>query len=334
MAERLVRYFGWLCLIELLATWFVIAVLGDRVWWTVMLIFGPRWVLALPWLGMVPWLLVDIRRAAIPALAGMAVVVFGLLDFHLGLHRANVASGIPFRVFELNAAGGGGTIPDRMFKEIHALNPDLVVVPECGPGLAEMITALPGYRSQPVARGLCLLSRDTIISWEQRSQTEVWKQGGAGFIVRAVVRTPAGPVRVGLVHLATPRHALDSYFTLHTLPEQGPSTRANMAQRDEESGLAREWILQGPALPTIIAGDFNLPVESAIYRRHWGDFRKAGGRAGFGSGHTKIQRYWGVRIDHILTSDDIGTSRAVVGRDVGSDHLPMIADLVLPRLAH
>jgi endonuclease/exonuclease/phosphatase (EEP) superfamily protein YafD len=83
-------------------------------------------------------------------------------------------------------------------------------------------------------------------------------------------------------------------------------------------------------LPTIVAGDFNLPVESAIYRTHWGDLRNAFSRAGIGTGYTKHTRYWGVRIDHVLASGDIGTHRSFVGRDVGSDHLPLIADLVLP----
>jgi endonuclease/exonuclease/phosphatase (EEP) superfamily protein YafD len=335
IAVRLVRWFAWCCLIELLATWIAIDVLGDRVWWTVMLLFGPRWVLGLPWFGVVPWLLAEFRRAVLPALAGAALVLFGLIGFHVGLHRASVASGIPFRVLELNADGGvGDAHAAEIFAEIRDRNPDLVVIAECGDRLGPALRQLSGYHVPATYWRLCMLSRDSIISWEQRSQTDVWKQGGAGYIVRAVVSTPAGPLRVGLVHLATPRHALDSYFTLHTLPEQGPNTRANMAQRDEESGLARSWILQGPTLPTIVVGDFNLPAESAIYRRYWGDLRNAFGRAGFGTGNTKIQRLWGVRIDHVLTSDDIGTSRSFVGRDVGSDHLPLIADLVLPRLAH
>ena len=332
MAERLVRWFAWCCLLELSATWFAIAVLGDRVWWTVMLLFGPRWVLAAPWLGLVPWLVRDVRRAALPAFTGLAIVVFGLLGFRLGLHRAGIGSGVPFRVLELNADGSSGDkhLAD-ILAELRNQRPDLVVIAECGEGLAKGIKTISEYHTSPGDfAGICFLSRGTILSWQQRDQTDVFKQGGAGYIVRAEVSTPAGTVRVGLVHLATPRHALDSYFELHKLPEQGPNTLANMAQRDEESGFARRWILQGPTLPTIVAGDFNLTVESAIYRRFWGDFRNAFGRAGFGTGYTKHTRHWGVRIDHILTSDDIGTSASFIGHDVGSDHLPLIADLVLP----
>ena len=332
VAERLVRWFAWCCLATVLATWLAIALLGDRVWWTEMLLFGPRWVLAGPWLGVLPWLLVDFRRAVLPALAGLAICVFGLMDFHLGLHRAGVGSGVPFRVLELNADGGAGEkLPAAIIAELRAQKPDLVAVPECGPDLAQVLKRLPEYTAlMNTDRGLCLLARGAIISSEQRDQTDVWNQGGAGYIIRAVVSTPAGPIRVGVVHLATPRHALDMYFDLSELSKQGPNTNANMAQRDEESGLARQWILGAPELPTIIAGDFNLTTESAIYKRYWGDFRNAFGRAGFGTGYTKHTRKWGVRIDHVLTSDDIGTHASFTGHNVGSDHLPLIADLVLP----
>ena len=332
MAERLVRWFAWCCLIVVLLTWLAIALLGDRAWWTVLLLFGPRWVLSLPWLGVVPWLLVDLKRALIPALAGLAICLFGLMGFHLGLHRANVNTGVPFRVLELNADGAVGVAraPD-ILAEIHAQHPDLIVIAECEPELVQALKGLTEYNEQSTNyRGLCLYSRGAIVSWDQRDQRDLWKQSGAGYIVRAVVSTPAGPVRIGLVHLATPRHALDSYFDLSELPKQGPNTLANMALRDEESSLARQWIISGPTLPTIIAGDFNLTADGAIYKQHWGDLRNAFGRAGWGTGYTKHTRRWGVRIDHVLTSDDIGTHAAFTGRNVGSDHLPLIADLVLP----
>ena len=331
MAERMVRWFGWCCLSAVLLIWLAITLLGDRVWWTVILLFGPRWVLSLPWLGVLPWLLADFRRAAIPALAGLGIVTFGLMGFHLGLHRASTTSGIPFRVVELNSDGGVGVRHiAEIVAEMRVLQPDLIVIVECSPETAVALKVMTEYSSHVSDYpGLCLFSRGGIISWQQRDQKDVFDQGGAGYIVQAQVQTAAGPLRVGLVHLATPRHALDSYFDLSELSKQGPNTMANRAQRDEESRFARDWIVRGPTLPTIIAGDFNLTVESAIYRKYWGDFRNAFGRAGWGTGYTKHTRHWGVRIDHVLTSDDIGTHASFTGRDVGSDHLPLVADLVL-----
>ena len=333
IALRMVRAFGWLSLAVVLVIWIAIHLFGDRSWWSVMLLFGPRWLMVVPWLGVVPWLLAEFRRAIVPSLLGLGVALFGIVGFHLGLRRAGTSDGIPFRVVELNAQGGTGTTrQERMMAEIRKENPDVAVVVECGPELVTALKTMTEFQMRSSEfPGLCLLSRTAITGWEQRGQRDVFAQGGAGYIVRAEVTTAAGPIRIGLVHLATPRHALDSYFDLSELPKQGNNTLANMAQRDEESRFARDWILQGPLVRTIVAGDFNLPAESAIYRRYWGNLRNAFGRAGFGTGYTKRTRRWGVRIDHVLTSDDIGIHSAIVGPDVGSDHRPVITDLVLPR---
>jgi endonuclease/exonuclease/phosphatase (EEP) superfamily protein YafD len=308
------------------AEWFALMVLGDRVWWTVPLLFGPRWVMAGIWFGCLPWLLIDFRRAVLPSLGGLAIAVFAVMGFRVGIQRAAPAAGIPFRVLELNAGGSRARSAD-IGVTIQERHPDVVVIAECDADVAKHLADANQYQFRAGAgTTLCLLSRGEIIEWVSRDQPDFPYAG----IVRAVVSTPAGPIRIGLVHLATPRGALDNYFSLRSLLRQGPNTRANVVERDQESLLARAWIVSGKELPTIVAGDFNLPVESAIYRRHWGDMRNAFSRTGVGTGYTKHTRFWGVRIDHVLASGEIGTHGSFVGGDVGSDHLPLIADLVLP----
>ena len=330
MTGRQFRTLAWCALAVLAIEWFVLGVLGDRVWWTVPLLFGPRWVLAVSWLGCVPWIWFDIRRAALPALVGLAVAVLALMGCRLGVQRANLNAGVPFRVMELNADGRHSR-PGDIDAEIRDRKPDLIVIVECDADLAREVAAVHGYQIRTGdGATLCLLTRGEITEWEVRNPMDLWKQGGSGGIVRAIIQTPAGLIKVGVVHLATPRNALDNYFDRSELLRQGPNTLANIALRELESGLARDWIFSGSNLPTVIAGDFNLPVESAIYRRHWGDLRNAFSRAGTGAGYTKYTHFWGTRIDHVLTSEDIGTHASFIGRDVGSDHRPLIADLVLP----
>jgi len=328
---RLVRWLGWVGFAGLLAIWFAIRVIGDRVWWTVPLLFGPRWLLGGAWLLMLPWMATDFRRAVMPAAVGLVVVVFPIMGATLGWHRARNGTGLPFRVYELNADGAAGYRHfDLITAQLTAMRPDLVIVAECGPELKSAFRSVAGYQLQVAHVDLCLLSRGPILEWSERDPMEFWKAYGAGAIVRAVVQGPAGPLRIGLVHLATPRSALQMYFDLSEIPKQGPLTRANIAEREAESLAARQWIFSGDSMPTVVAGDFNLPIESAIFRRHWGDLRDAFSRAGIGTGYTKHTSHWGVRIDHILTTSEIGAHRAFVGSDVGSDHLPLIADLVLP----
>lgn len=327
------RRLALLSLSALVIAWVIACQLGDRVWWALPFLFGPRWLLSLPLLGMVPWLLAAPKRAWLPALAGGAVVVFGLLDVRLGLGRLAAGSGTPFRVLELNAgAGSHGTTPaEAVVAEMARIAPDVAVLAECGNGpVRAALSQLPGYHFKVSNTSLCLLSRGAIMEWNERDPMDIWKMNGSGAIVRALVESPAGPVRIGLVHLETPRDALDHFPDLSSIPTLGDLTRANTRQREFESRAAREWILASPPMPTIVVGDFNLPVESAIFRRYWGDLRDSFSRSGLGSGHTKRTRWWGVRIDHILTSSDIGSVRSFIGRELGSDHLPLIADLLLP----
>jgi hypothetical protein len=52
--------------------------------------------------------------------------------------------------------------------------------------------------------------------------------------------------------------------------------------------------------------------------------------AGWGYGYTRPSRYPWFRIDHILASPEWVFTRCWVGPDLGSDHLPLIAEVVLP----
>ena len=81
--------------------------------------------------------------------------------------------------------------------------------------------------------------------------------------------------------------------------------------------------------PLIVLGDFNTPVESRIFREHWGDLADAFSTAGTGFGMTKYNGWIRARIDHVLTSDDWHVDRVLVGADVFSDHRPFVVDLTL-----
>ena len=75
-------------------------------------------------------------------------------------------------------------------------------------------------------------------------------------------------------------------------------------------------------------GDFNLPVESTIYRTHWQHFTNAFEEVGNGLGWTKQEgKLLRIRIDHVLMNDRLEPRLVKVGRDWYSDHLPVIVDL-------
>jgi endonuclease/exonuclease/phosphatase (EEP) superfamily protein YafD len=91
------------------------------------------------------------------------------------------------------------------------------------------------------------------------------------------------------------------------------------------SAKAADLGRDGAAL--LIAGDFNLPPESAIFRASWGGYTDAFPAAGCGYGYTKFTRWWGARIDHVLAGAGWQVRDCTVGPDVGSDHRPVLATL-------
>jgi endonuclease/exonuclease/phosphatase (EEP) superfamily protein YafD len=143
------------------------------------------------------------------------------------------------------------------------------------------------------------------------------------------MQTPSGPVNITNLHLETVRKGLEGILDGGFQTER---MRGNTALRTIESSLARRWVNVG-TLPTLVMGDFNTPVESRIFQDSWGDLTDAFSRVGFGFGMTRINGWIRVRIDHVLAGDGWYIDHATVGRDLGSDHLPLIVDLTLaPRL--
>jgi len=147
--------------------------------------------------------------------------------------------------------------------------------------------------------------------------------------VRARVSGPGGTIPVVAVHLMTPRDGLEALIA-SPLGGLGAFRDVSAWQR-YESGLVRDWVRDLPD-PVLVAGDFNLTVEHPLYRRDWAGYTNAFSRTRWGLGHTMFTRRIGLRIDHILAGREWTFVRSWVGPDLGSDHLPIVAEAVLTRL--
>lgn len=108
------------------------------------------------------------------------------------------------------------------------------------------------------------------------------------------------------------------------------SAAALAAQDDEVVAIARRV---DDREPTIVMGDFNATPWS----RPFVDLQARSGlcdsRAGFGvqASFPVASAVLRIPIDHLLVSCGIGVPDRRIGRDVGSDHLPVILHLVVPR---
>jgi endonuclease/exonuclease/phosphatase (EEP) superfamily protein YafD len=89
--------------------------------------------------------------------------------------------------------------------------------------------------------------------------------------------------------------------------------------------------LAGTSGPTMLVGDLNASMWGAHYRRlvAAGNLRNA--RRGFGiqATYPTWAGPFGLPIDHVLHTPDVGVLDLRLGPDIGSNHRPTIADLAL-----
>ena len=297
------------------------------VWWPATLVlFAPRWIWALPLLVLVPWALWRRRRLLWVLMASAAIWLLAVAGFvpptMAALSGARVQPEL--RVLTYNI-GGGVVDPGRIAAWLDSLAPDVAVFQECSAAIEAARPALAqrGWQVE-VQYGSCMASRHRIRKVEARDPKEIHKMGGSGVIVRYEVQTPGRVVNVINLHLETVREGLDA--VLHHGLNGAPAMETNIDQRELESVLARAFATQASS-PLIVAGDFNMPVESAIYRANWSGFTNAFSCAGWGFGATKATGWHGIRIDHVLLGPGWTCLGASVGPDLGLDHRPMMVDL-------
>ncbi len=112
-----------------------------------------------------------------------------------------------------------------------------------------------------------------------------------------------------------------------------PAINSNVSRRlsDAESLAERVRQVQGPL---IVAGDLNAPPQSLVSRRLLDTglidaFASSGRGYGYTFGHEELYGHSFVRIDRIFVSRHFVPVRTRVGGNTGSDHRPVVADLVL-----
>ncbi len=332
-AARTLHVASWAYLAAMLLVAALMWGLGDRWWPATALLFIGRWVFLLPLALLVPAALVARRGSLVPLALGALVAIGPIMGFRTGWRRMLPApDGTPFRVVTFNVGGdvgAGRSVGHLLPILLVEWNADVVAFQECGQGLAAAVREAKEWHHQ-VDGALCLLSRHPIRESARmdRSALDRVRQtsdgaGGAGFVVRHTLETPGGAVDVTTLHLETPRKGFEGAAA-------GDLNRllVNTDVRELESRLARRWVDAGPN-PTLVVGDFNTTVESRIFREHWGDLADAFSRAGTGFGMTKYNGWIRVRIDHVLADDGWHVREARTGRGLGSDHRPLVVDLVL-----
>ena len=330
--KQVLSIVSWGYLFSVVILWLFMYFAGDRWWPATLILFGPRWFAALPLVILVPLAACKNRRLLFPLLAAAGMVFGPFMGLSLPAFYASPLSGPVIRVLTCNIHSGSYNVP-KLSSLIRDSRADIVGLQECPRNIVLEVPA--GWQ---VARDgeLMILSRFPLTSGISKQFLHPPHKWPRTSLLHCVVKTPGGDLNFCTVHLPSPRYGLQAILdrkTLLSLSRKGLLVSETIhrlrTSHEVSSALAN---LSGPL---IVAGDFNMPVESTLYRDFWNRYANAFTAAGSGYGWTvwggprKLE--FGARIDHILVGGGLGVLLCETGHDVGSDHLPLIADIGMKR---
>ena len=256
------------------------------------------------------------RRLALAALMVMLANVAGAAIYPYA-PSSPYAGGQRIKVVTINLLHRAGNIDD-VVALVRDEVPDLIFLQELSYGNRSILTRLRGSHPWQVS---CIKDDDgcdtAILSrfpWNRTGGKRLPDRTGS--VAWASLGAKYGHLKVASVHLRWP------FFS-----DQDAQLRQVSASLPSHPG------------PVLLAGDFNAAAWSGVLRR----FLRVTGLRPAGA----FQPTWPVRsyrthrdcilcfpqlqIDHVLVSPSIRVLSRRAGRDVGSDHLPLFAELELPR---
>jgi vancomycin resistance protein VanJ len=301
---------------------------GDRWWPATVLLFSPRWIVALPLIILLPMAIFFNRRQLI-SLVIAALVVFGpLMGFCIPSGMAGSATSRPLRVLTCNIQNGDYS--NVMLKYvIEEFNVDIVALQECPAEIKLKLTSDWNFVKDGELAVFSRYPLRMLSSIKALHPPHKWPRES---LLQCIIQAPGGDIVFSTVHLPSPRYGLTSILDRHTflnlsrryLLEQETVNRQQTSQQVERLASAAR-------LPVLVAGDFNMPPDSSIYRRYWNRYSNAFTNRGFGYGFTAHETIRGLeigaRLDHILAGEGLTPRRCRLGPDVGSDHLPLFAEI-------
>jgi len=229
-----------------------------------------------------------------------------------GTPRPIPEGGVPIRVLVLNVHTES-TGFDRVRRLIEDVRPDVIGLVEVSRRwLDEIAPAVAGYAGRLEEPrddnfGVALYARVPLAG-------SIEALGGPLPSVVAGVTIDGAPLGILLVHPLPP-----------------VSEAAVAAQRETLDAVAER--ARRMAGPLVILGDFNATPWSTPFRRLLARSGLCDSRAGFGlqASFPAASAIVRIPIDHVLASCAIGVRDRRIERDVGSDHLPVVIELVVPR---
>jgi len=327
--RRALAWAAWGYLLSVILLWAFMFWVGDRWWGATLVLFGPRWLCLLPLPLLVPLALVFRRRSLWPLLAATVMAIGPLAGFCIPWASFRAHGSPTIRVLTCNTKGRGDH-NERLEALIRESNPDIVALQGCWD---EFHVQWPDAWHVLHHGELLVASRFPLQEVTATAHVRTGHSQPRENLLSCIVTLPEGELRFATVHLQSPHFGIARLLDRHTgiRPSRSDLITKEINARWHESEEVTSQ-LAADGWPDIVVGDLNLPVESPIYRTYWSSWYNAFSAAGWGFGGSEWPQgtagiSFGIRIDHILSSFRWRPKRCWLGPDVGSDHLPLVADL-------
>ena len=238
-------------------------------------------------------------------------------------HAVAGTSAVPLRLTTMNV-WSQNTAYDRTLNYLRRMRSDVVVLEETEPPWWSVVRGLHDlypYATTEMPRGrrdIIILSRYPILHYEPVQLSDRTGRRLLLTAARVLLDVDGQPTVLYGIHPPSPTDPSDWYV-----------------RNTYHDAVARRVAAEDPKLPVIVAGDFNMTPWSPYFR----DTLATGGTIDAAQTHWPLPTrhpehmpwaYWlGVPIDHVLLTPGIGVHDYRVGPELGSDHQPVTADLLV-----
>ena len=306
-------------------------VLGPERWWGAGVnMFVPQWIWGAPSLALLP-LSVSYARRWMWLPAGSLLLVAGpLMGFCWSAQRG--AEGVPLRVMTYNVQLWQRQNVSEVVAEIRTTHPDILFLQDARAGTRTVLDNFLSDWNVASFGQYVIASKFPIFD---SAPGDISYDGDTHTYLHARINVAGQYVLVSTAHFATPRDALSGYRSPKFWAGRVPFIKEDLSHRIIQARRLADD-LRHEQEPVIVAGDLNSPPPSLAIRTltdvGLADAFSAGGRGyGYTYGHTLLYRQSFLRLDHILVSRHFTTAACSIGGTSGSDHRPVVADLVLAR---
>lgn len=328
-AARLVIFLSFVYLFSVLGFLVILFGVSENWWLGVVFTYGPRAFALVPGILLLAISLPVDRRAVIPNLVGLVLVIFVAMEFQLPRPSSGPGTG-SMRIASCNVNKFRPDI-DSVIEEILALEPDLVVLQEAKFQLAKDLLN-PRFEGWSIVQSgeYWIASRFPASLVESRRTDDFDRE----IAIAAKIEGLPRPFTLINIHTSTARHGIAKLSGRG--PEGFRQFRTHQDRRKSEMEAAFEFASRFDEGPLLIAGDFNTPETSSLFEKFSARYRNAFAEKGLGYGFTApcdrtgfLPRGWPwIRVDHLLVNDHFRVLRCRTGAGNGSDHRLICVDLV------